>query len=178
MANSLESLKDAGLSSGLRGNSVAKVIRAKLIADGHYDVALRGRCMEPLLCAGDVARIVSSERLRVGDIALIDLGNGAVALHRVVEEREDYLISKGDYSGKSELVLPCEVIGVAREFRLEGKGWARDPRGRDEILALVELSLGIIGRRGGMLNEARRREIWEANLAVRRDMLNTIEGWC
>lgn len=158
------------------GSGLAAALRAKMRAGGCCVVSLRGRCMEPLLLAGDRARVYPVDNIRVGDVALLVLEGGDASLHRVVGVGEGRFVTKGDYSGKSETVNADDVIGVAKEFSLAGGDWVEDPRTRGEIEALVDLSLGMRGWRHSTEAAACRRRIWEANKATRQEMLSAEGG--
>lgn len=92
-------------------------LKAKLRRDGFIEVKLHGRCMEPFLVAGDTARISPVETVEVGDICLVELESGELALHRIVSMRDDYVLTKGDYSGLAEKRQVEHVFGRARAFR-------------------------------------------------------------
>lgn len=154
---------------------ITEVIRAKLRVNGYYDILLKGRCMEPLLRLGDRARVYPKGDIRVGDIALLELKSGVNALHRIVRINGRAVTAKGDFSGKAEVVNIDDVIGIAQEFSLAGKGWIKDLRSYDDLLKLVELSLYIIDKRCDEANKAYRDMIWAVNQAARKSMLNSID---
>lgn len=157
-------------------NGIADIIWAKIRMDGYYDISLHGRCMEPLLQAGDKARVYPSGVICTGDIALLVLENGDVALHRIVQINENKIMTKGDFSGRVEIVGKSDIIGIAREFFLADRGWSKDLRDLNDILKLVELSLCIANKPRDEENERYRDMIWTANLTARQNMLNEIGG--
>lgn len=146
------------------------VIRAKIISDGYFDLKLKGQCMEPLLMAGDKARIVAIDELRIGDIVLVSMNEYSLALHRVVSLDSGRVVTKGDYSGKAEERLQSDFIGVAKEFSLEGSPWVSDVRSKNEINSLALMSLGLLDRSDDQIME-NRALIWAQNEAARAKMI-------
>ena len=132
----------------MRSCREAALLRARMRAQGHVDVRLSGRCMEPLLVAGDWARVVPAEGVSVGDICLVALPC-AVALHRLVRSDGAELVTKGDFSGRAERVATSDVIGVAMAFRLAGSShWVAYDETREAKLRIAELSLSLCAPRG------------------------------
>lgn len=66
----------------------------------------------------------------MGDLALVFLNDGLLAVHRIVAAEEGLFLTKGDYSGKVERVAPSCVLGIARKLSFEGGPWVEDPRGK------------------------------------------------
>lgn len=189
-------MSDAG-QAGLGLCREAALLRARMRAQGHVDVRLSGRCMEPFLVAGDWARVVPAKDVSVGDICLVALP-GAVALHRLVRRDGAELVTKGDFSGRAERVATSDVIGVATAFRLVGsRRWVVYDETCEAKLRIAELSLSLCTPRGPTgssassdaesaasaanpvavpfpavppsraSHEAERREIWRLNQAAR-----------
>lgn len=99
-------------------------LKAKLHKDGVLEIKLHGRCMEPFLREGDMARILPVESIAIGDICLVELECKEVALHRAVGFKNDAIITKGDYSGMAEEISPDHILGCARAFKFSGSnGW-------------------------------------------------------
>jgi hypothetical protein len=155
-------------------NTLLQIIRAKVKSNGSCVISLNGRCMEPFLMSGDKARIVYSNQINIGDVVLIELQNGGGALHRVVEANGDIFRTKGDYSGKSELISSNNIIGVAVEYFLDDEGWAKDCRTNEEILKLVDLSTQIGFKQSRTDSYEIRKTIWEINMAARRVMKDKV----
>ena len=150
---------------------LVSVVKAKLRAEGHFVLTLRGRCMEPLLLEGDKAFVELTDDVRIGDLALVLLDDGSLAVHRVVAVDQGAVVTKGDYSGKSEKLGSSRVLGVAREFSLDGGSWVADPRSESECAELAALS-AIIGKESGNAeSESARVLIWNLNQAARREMM-------
>ena len=152
---------------------LVSVVKAKLRAEGHFVLTLRGRCMEPLLFAGDRVRVEACEDPSVGDLCLVILPDGALALHRVVSVSGGATACKGDYSGKAESLGPGCVIGRAVSFMPDGLGvWVRWSQGdayRREIVSLSRV-LSDRGAARDIRQEARRR-VWELNEGKRAELL-------
>lgn len=157
---------------------LADVIRAKLRLEGSFEFGLRGRCMEPLLREGDRVLVVPAGKPYVGDLALVILDDKSLALHRIVCMHPDSIVTKGDYSGKSEHVALADFLGVAREFSLEGSLWVMDPRNRRERADLAALSLSIDHKTGRRANDEVRALIWSLNESTRMIMVERAEHDC
>lgn len=154
---------------------IASVVKAKLRAEGRFVLTLRGRCMEPLLLEGDRAAVFPCEHPQLGDLALVLLDDDLLAVHRIVGFEFGNFITKGDYSGKAEKVMPSRILGVAKRFSLEGGPWVGDPRSRDEIIDLVSLSLTIGHIVAGSSNDDARYLIWRQNESTRAAMMKGAE---
>ena len=146
------------------------ILRAKVHAQGYCEITLSGRCMEPFLIAGDMARIVSTVTPTVGDIALVELDSGLVALHRIVHVSNHAYITKGDFTGITECIPEENVIGVAECFSLDGVHWSKDQRTQNEIAELVRLSIRLSDR-SDPATARTRTVIWEFNETARERML-------
>lgn len=150
---------------------IASIVKAKLRAKGRFVLTLRGRCMEPLLFGGDRAAVFLSEHPQVGELALVLLDCDKLAIHRIVDSKPGLFITKGDYSGKAEKVTPSHILGVAKEFSLEGGPWVEDPREENAIRRIVALSLAI-GDKDVIEESAKERNlIWDSNKSARSMML-------
>lgn len=145
---------------------------ARISRFGFAEVALSGRCMEPLLVAGNRVRVAACPDPGVGDLCLVALPGGGLALHRVVAAVGGAVVCKGDFSGRAEEVPRGSVLGRAVAFRLAGSSswreWAQDGACAHEVaalsLALCDRSLPHADR------DAARRRIWEMNAAARSGM--------
>ena len=138
--------------------------------------------MEPLLCAGDVARVVCAGMARAGDVVLVELPGGALALHRAVRLLPaGRLLSKGDFSGRAEELGAEAVVGRADAFRLAGgSGWAPYRQGPLFRGALCLLSRLLAAGRPAAFGPAARRlackAIWRMGQRARRRMLDESGG--
>jgi hypothetical protein len=103
-------------------NAEALVLRARMESSGELSIGLRGNCMEPLLKAGDMARIAPADGVETGRVYLLELPGNRVALHRVIAVRDDCLMSKGDYSSMYEVLPKKSVVGILAAVRLNGSG--------------------------------------------------------
>ncbi len=151
----------------------AAAVAARISRFGFAEVALSGRCMEPLLVAGDRVRVAACPDPGVGDLCLVALPGGGLALHRVVAAVGGAVVCKGDFSGRAEEVPRGSVLGRAVAFAPDGpRGWARwrqDDVYRCEIVALSRILADRAAARG-VRQEARRR-IWELNEGKRAELL-------
>lgn len=141
--------------------------------EGRFVLTLRGRCMEPLLFEGDRAVVLSAEHLQVGDLALVLLDGGLLAVHRIVGFEPNFYITKGDYSGKAERVGPLCVLGIARGFSLEGGPWVEDPRPRHALVDLAGFSITMCSK--GSEASGARRLVWHQNKIARKNMTKEAE---
>ena len=153
--------------------TVVAAVAARISRFGFAEVALSGRCMEPLLIAGDRVRIVTCPDLGVGDLCLVALPGGRLALHRVVAAVGGAVVCKGDFSGRAEEV-PCgSVLGRAVAFAPDGSWgwvqWRQDDAYRCEIVSLSRV-LSDREATHAMRQEARRR-VWELNEGKRAELL-------
>lgn len=98
---------------------IRDVVKALLITKGSVEITLDGRCMEPFLISGDKALIRSGQQIHTGDICLIAPPNNDFALHRIVDIDNDVAFTKGDFSGKGEIVPLQSILGVACAFQLK-----------------------------------------------------------
>lgn len=148
---------------------------ARVSRFGFAEVALSGRCMEPLLVAGDRVRVAACPDPEVGDLCLVALPGGGLALHRVVATVGGAVVCKGDFSGRAEEVPRGSVLGRAVAFRFVGSAswreWAQDGSYAREAVAL---SLALCDRSLAHADRgAARRRIWEMNAAARLRMANS-----
>lgn len=74
---------------------------------------VRGRCMEPLILAGDEVRIVSGATLTEGFLYCIALPNDQVAVHRYIGSFGGANLFKGDRSGRFDVLNEPVVLGRA-----------------------------------------------------------------
>lgn len=133
--------------------SAELAMKARMKRDGFLDVPLRGRCMEPLLMEGDVARVVPSETPGVGDVCLVRLPGGGFALHRLVAigvADAAGFVTKGDLSGRAESLGRDMLVGrLVALLPLGGAGMVRFKEDALARRAIVLLSRSISGRSKG-----------------------------
>ncbi len=154
---------------------IAAIIKAKLRSEGRFVLTLCGRCMEPLLVEGDRAVVELCDDPQVGDVVLVCLDNGLLAVHRLVAFESGLCVTKGDYSGKVERTSLFHILGVVRKFSLDGGAWIEDPRSRDELIGLANLSLTIGCTIVGAANDDARYLIWNQNKFTRMAMMRESE---
>ncbi len=101
-------------------NSEPYVVKAILNKNGYIDVHLRGHCMEPFLVNGDVVRIkaIDSSQIIPGNLCLIKLDNETLAIHRVIQIKNDMFVTKGDYSGFAEKCYADQMLGITYSVKL------------------------------------------------------------
>jgi hypothetical protein len=105
-------------------NTKNLVLKAHLKSVGEMGFPLRGRCMEPLLRAGDMARIIPVVNYVKGDIYLFELSSGELALHRLIGVFEDRLMMKGDRACRFEETTQSNIIGVLSEVKfMDSEVW-------------------------------------------------------
>ena len=95
---------------------------ALLARDGHLVYKTRGVSMEPMLRQNRDLVIVQvpASRLRKYDVALYKRGEKYV-LHRVIADRGDHYLIRGDNTFALEHVPDAAVIGVMTGFQRKGK---------------------------------------------------------
>ena len=93
-----------------------------LARDGVLVYRTRGVSMEPMLRQNrDLVVIrVPASRLKKYDVALYKRGD-AYVLHRVIEDRGDHYLIRGDNTYAPENVPDAAVIGVLTGFQRKGK---------------------------------------------------------
>lgn len=96
------------------------IIKAHLMKNGQYVIPLTGRCMEPLLKAGDKAEIIRYDDLKVGKLYLFKMAGGALAVHRLIIKDGEQLTLKGDRTKKYEIIKKSDIIGEVRRIKFEG----------------------------------------------------------
>lgn len=150
----------------------AMALRASLKRNGSAEVALRGRCMEPFLREGDVARVAPTGSCRKGDLCLIQMPAGELAVHRVVKVGDGRLVTKGDYSGRAELVGADAVIGTVVALMLQGAGRevAYDPGAASRRL-ICFLSCRVALSRTRFMRHAARAAVWRLGCWQRERLL-------
>lgn len=92
-------------------------IEARLRATREIEITLKGHCMEPLLLEGDAVKVAPLSRVSSGDICLVALPDGQIALHRILSVRNSTVFAKGDFSGKKDVLDREAVIGIATELK-------------------------------------------------------------
>ena len=96
---------------------IAAIIKAKLRSDGRFVLTLCGRCMEPLLVEGDRAVVELCDDPQVGDVVLVCLDNGLLAVHRLVAFESGLCVTKGDYWARSRGRRFFTSLGLLGNFR-------------------------------------------------------------
>jgi hypothetical protein len=86
-------------------------LKARIESAGQMILPLRGRCMEPLLTAGDRVKIVPTTHFSKGRLYLFALPDGSVLVHRLIDKTYTYAIMKGDRSRCFETVPYRNIIG-------------------------------------------------------------------
>jgi hypothetical protein len=105
-------------------NTEALALKIRMGSSGGLSVRLRGNCKEPMLRAGDMARIVPAARAEVGRVYLLGLPGGGVALHRVIAACDGSLMSKGDRSSMYETLPEENIIGILAAVKFnENDSW-------------------------------------------------------
>lgn len=150
-------------------------LRARLLRTGFVEISLRGRCMEPLFVEGDLVRITSVSNLKAGDLCLLELSPGELALHRIVCLAEQGIIAKGDFSGITEHVAQETYIGKATAFQLGGtEKWVPYQQGAIERRTICVLSSLISPKKKRRLTRpvrhAARWLIWQLNIRKRSSL--------
>lgn len=98
------------------------IIRAKIKNRGSAELTLSGHCMDPLILPGDKGKLVSVSEIRKGLLCIIENDVGELVMHRVVKISGDNYITKGDRTGKYEIVKRNQIIGCLAEISLEQSG--------------------------------------------------------
>jgi hypothetical protein len=97
-------------------------LKARMKLSGELSIKLRGNCMEPLIKAGDMAKIIPATKAEVGRVYLLELPNSVIALHRIIAICDENIISKGDYSSMYEVLPKENIIGILIAVKLNGTG--------------------------------------------------------
>lgn len=86
---------------------------AVLKRGGVFRFCVRGLCMAPIICRGDIITVepVEGRRVRIGDVVLLKLGDGQIAVHRVVEKKNGRLVTQGDEANETD---PPSALIVGR----------------------------------------------------------------
>ena len=109
---------------------MSAVFEELLARDGVLVYRTRGVSMEPMLRQNrDLVVIrVPASRLKKYDVALYRRGD-AYVLHRVIEDRGDHYLIRGDNTYALEKVQDSAVIGVLTGFQRKGKTIDVESRG-------------------------------------------------
>jgi hypothetical protein len=99
-------------------NGRNKILKVRLKTEGNIVLPLKGRCMEPLLIAGDKVKIIPASHYTSGYLYLFELLDGTLAVHRLVGKTEEFVLLKGDRSRGFETVPYKNIIGLVSEVRL------------------------------------------------------------
>lgn len=89
-------------------------LKAKINVEGQYAVVVQGKCMEPLLFAGDKVVLSHFDKLEIGDMYLFELPNGNLAVHRLIAKEKEFLFLKGDRSKCCEKVVYENFLGEVK----------------------------------------------------------------
>lgn len=87
------------------------IILKALIKKGAVEIKLTGRCMEPLLYRGDRAKIIRKQAYKKGAICLFVMPDKSIAVHRLVERGDTFLVMKGDRAKRYEIISEEDIIG-------------------------------------------------------------------
>lgn len=79
---------------------------------------LQGRCMDPLLISGDLAKVTPTTHYSKGYLYLFELPDGDIAVHRLIDINDNYITMKGDRARSFEIVPYQNIIGVVSEVKL------------------------------------------------------------
>jgi len=96
------------------------VLRAQLKIDGEIAISLYGRCMAPLLVAGDKVKIVRSIQYSTGHLYLFELDDGRLLVHRMICCENKYAVMKGDRSKRFETIPHGNIIGEVSAVMFSG----------------------------------------------------------
>ena len=105
-------------------HSNAIVLKALLRKETEFALTLSGRCMDPLLIEGDMAKIVPTSKFTIGHLYLFVLPSGALSVHRMIGKTGEGAVMKGDRSRGDETIQYKNIIGVVSELKIIGdEGW-------------------------------------------------------
>lgn len=93
-------------------NTKTLALKARMKSAGGLSLRLQGRCMEPLLKTGDMARIIPTMEVKAGRIYLFELFNNDIALHRAIAVCGNDVMAKGDCAGMYEVLPKENIIGM------------------------------------------------------------------
>ena len=151
-------------------NKNVLILKAKLKKNGFIEMVLSGKCMEPFLYAGDKSKIIKFDSCFIGDICLICLNDGSLALHRIIDIDNNDFITKGDFSGKAEHVAKENIIGKAIAFCLnDSQNWVSYDNVKYEATKVAKYSR-MISPEFNNSKESRdeyRKKIWDMNAEFR-----------
>jgi hypothetical protein len=99
-------------------NAKNVIVKMRLKKEGTIVMQLTGRCMEPLLIAGDSVKITPASQYESGYLYLFELLDGSLAVHRLVGKTEDSVLMKGDRSRGFETIPYTNILGVVSEVKL------------------------------------------------------------
>ena len=110
----------------LNPEELAALIRAAIQEGLIASFKAPGNSMNPFICSGDKIFVAPVEQhsIHVGDvIVFVQVGNGHVLAHRVVQIKSNRILCKGDNVAKScdGWVLFEEVLGRVIKVQREGK---------------------------------------------------------
>lgn len=97
--------------------ALAPLLEEIVSRGGSVELTATGHSMEPMLRDRESrVRLAAPRRLRRGDLALYQRGDGGYVLHRVIAVRADGLLCCGDAQTVPERVAPGQVRAVAVAF--------------------------------------------------------------
>lgn len=89
--------------------------------DGKLDVI--GISMEPLIYQGDQVQVTPQQQYRIGDIIVFIDILGNLLVHRILEIKGNYIITKGDNTVSTDKSLAENCLGkVTKIYRSDGRG--------------------------------------------------------
>ncbi len=93
---------------------VVKLVRAVLAAGHALDFEARGQSMRPTLPDGSVLRVEprSLDTIRRGDVLFFTPDESHLVAHRVIGQREDAWLVRGDTSERIDQVTQSQFLGV------------------------------------------------------------------
>ncbi len=99
-------------------NTKSLALKALIKTNGERILPLQGRCMDPLLISGDLAKIIPATHYFKGYLYLFELPDGDIAVHRLIDINDNYVTMKGDHTQMFEIVPYQNIIGVVSEVKL------------------------------------------------------------
>lgn len=87
---------------------------------------VRGRCMEPLIRAGDWVEIRPPEAVGPGTVVLAQGRDGDLVCHRVLARSAAVVRLAGDGSAAVEVLPPAHVLGVVTSVERAGSAFRLD----------------------------------------------------
>jgi hypothetical protein len=111
-------------------------LKARIGSNGQMTLPLQGRCMDPLLMAGDQVKIIPATHFSTGYLYLFELSDGSLAVHRLIDKTDTCVTMKGDRSRGFETVPFQNIIGEVSAVNLSGSENWRDIR-NDKLTRII-----------------------------------------